>query len=152
VPLGLEIAQSAIVHFNASTLDNIPSGVHVWFYDTKVGHSQDLLVNPSYSVPLGSGTYENRFFLMMSPKESVVIPGVNGQLNAYANGNNLYVYVTYGTGTLIVTDISGQTVYKQQLTGNGYHMVTLDVASGVYIATLYSEMGKQSKKVFIGNE
>jgi hypothetical protein len=41
-------------------------------------------------------------------------------------------------------------ITKQTLDGTGYHEVDLDVAPGIYFATLYSGMGKQTKKLFIG--
>jgi len=152
IPLGMQTAQAGWVNFSTRTLENIPAGMHVWFYDTKAGQSQDLTVNPKYRVYLGAGKYDNRFFLLLTPNDKINIPGVNGELNAYTSGRNLSVYVTYGTGDLVVTDMGGKVVERQQLEGTGYHTVTLNVSSGIYIATLYSDMGKQSKKVFIGNE
>jgi len=152
VPLGLATMQDGQVTFNAKNIDNVPSGTHIWFYDTQTGMSQDLTTNPTYTVNIGAGKNNNRFFLMFTTHDKINIPGFNGELNAYVSGKTLYVYNTVGNGTLIITNMLGQVIDKQELNGNGYHQEQLNVVSGVYIVTLYSEMGKQSKKLFIGSE
>jgi hypothetical protein len=71
---------------------------------------------------------------------------------AYTSGGSLFVYMTGGEGDLAITNMAGQVVYRQPISGTGYQEVKLSVSSGVYIATLYSKQGKQSKKVFVGND
>ena len=88
---------------------------------------------------------------MLTAKDKASIPVINTALNAYANGEHLFVYLTDGNGEVIVTDMLGQVISKNGISGNGYHEITLEVSSGIYIATLISDMGKQSKKIFIGN-
>ncbi len=152
VPLGLSTGRDGLVTINTRSFENIPAGVHVWFYDTKTGVSHDIQSVPQYNINLAAGKYEGRFFLMFTNGEKIVIPPVNGELNAYTQGHNLFVYLTYGTGELVITNVGGQVIARQELSGSGFHEVTLNVSTGVYIATLYSGMGKQSKKIFIGNK
>jgi hypothetical protein len=87
---------------------------------------------------------------MLSKSAKVVAPAFNGELDAYSDGSNLFVYLVYGTGELVLTNAAGQVVERQQVSGTGYHEIGLNVSPGVYVATLYSGMGKQSKKIFIG--
>ena len=152
VPLGLQIQKDGLVTFNTRNLDNMPPGVHVYFYDTKTGTINDLSSTPKYRIFLGSGKYENRFFIMFTHGDKINIPGYDGALNAYTSGKKLFVYVTEGAGTLHITNMAGQVILTQQLTGTGYHQVDVEANTGIYVATLFSGMGKQSKKVFIGNE
>ena len=151
VPLGLQTQQDGQVTFNARNIDNMPGGMHIYFYDVKTAISQDLLSVPQYKVSLSKGQYDNRFFLMFTYKDKASLPVINGGLNAYASGKSIFVYLITGTGELVITDMAGQVLGKEQLSGTGYHEVKLNVASGVYIATMYSGMGTQSKKIFIGN-
>ena len=150
IPLGLQTATGGYVTFNARDIDNLPIGMHLYFYDTKTGVSQDIETTPKYKIFLDAGKYENRFFLLFTTKDKVVIPGYNGELNAYTDGKNIFAYLTTANGQLVVTDVLGRMITKQALDGTGYHEVDLDVAPGIYFATLYSGMGKQTKKLFIG--
>ncbi len=152
IPLGLKTDHDGLVKFNLRNVENIAPGMHIWFYDAKTGIVQDLRTEPQYQVQLTSGQYERRFYIELTSGIFVNIPGVNGELNAYSAGGNLYVYTTDDNADLVVTDVSGRVIVRQALVGSGYHEVQLHPASGVYIATLYSKTGKQSKKVFIGND
>ncbi len=151
VPLGVQTGIDGTVTFNARNIENIPSGMHVWFYDAKTGKSQDLKTAPKYEVQLASGKYEDRFFLMLSKADAINISGVNGALNAYTYGGSLFVYLGLNKGDLVITDIAGQIAYRQALDGFGFHEIKLQLSSGIYIATLYSGIGKQSKKIFLGH-
>ncbi len=152
VPLGLNIERDGMVVLKAKDIENIPSDMHLWFYDTRLGKCQDLQNEPQYSVQLSAGKHLNRFFLMASKSDKINIPGTDAMLNAYTSGSSIFVYLTSGTGNVVVTNIAGQVVARQTISGNGYHEIKTTLSSGVYIATLYSSMGKQSKKVFLGNE
>jgi hypothetical protein len=150
IPLGLQTSTGGYVTFNARDIENLPIGMHLYFYDTKTGVSQDIETTPKYKIFLNAGKYENRFFLLFTTKDKVVIPGYNSELNAYTDGKNIFAYLTTANGQLVVTDVLGRMITKQTLDGTGYHEVDLDVAPGIYFATLYSGMGKQTKKLFIG--
>ena len=150
IPLGLQTSTGGYVTFNTHDIENLPSGMHLYFYDTKTGVTQDIEANPKYRLFLDAGKYESRFFLLFTTKDKINIPGYNSELNAYTDGKNIFAYLTTGNGQIVITDILGRLVTKETFSGTGYHEVALDVAPGVYFATLYSSMGKQTKKLFIG--
>ena len=152
VPLGLQTMKDGWVTFDASDIENLPWGIHTYFYDTKTGVANELATNPKYKLQLSKGKYEGRFFLMFTLKDKGKIPYLNNDLNAYVSGGKLFVYLMDGKGDLAITNVLGQVISKEKLEGNGYHEVDLQASSGIYIVTLISDMGKQSKKVFIGNE
>ena len=152
VPLGLVTAKDGTIAFNAHDIESMPSGLHIYFYDAKTGFVNDLNSTPTYSQFLASGNYENRFFILFSYKSRADIPVIVGQLNAYTSGDDLFVYLNYGTGAIVLTDMLGQVITKQDVSGNGYHQINCPVAAGVYIATLYSNMGRQSKEIILGTK
>ncbi len=150
IPLGINTENDGEIVFKVRGIESVPEGMHIYFLDAKTGTVQDLQSAPRYGQYLDKGKYENRFFLMYTYREQAAIPGFSNDLTAYASGYDLYVYLLCGTGDLFVTNMLGQVVLKSTLTGNGYHKVRCPFAAGIYVATLFSTMGKQSKKVFIG--
>ncbi len=151
IPLGIKTESDGEVTFFARTIANMPSGKHAYFYDVRANTIQDLEEQRGYTVYLNKGQYENRFFLMFSDKTRAEIPALNGGLNVYASGSDLFVYLLNGTGDVAITDMLGRTLVKQEITGNGYHKISVPVSPGIYIVTLYSEIGKQSAKILLGN-
>jgi len=152
VPLGIQTERDGQVTFNARDIYEMPAGMHLYFCDTKTGAIQDMLTEPKYTVSLGAGKNDYRFYLLFSRKDKSALPVLNGGLNAYTSGKSLFVYVLNGKGDLIVTNMLGQAVARQELSGTGYHEIKLPVSAGIYIATFYSNNGKQTKKIFIGND
>ncbi len=152
IPLGLITEQDGWVDFNTRTIEMIPAGMHVYFLDAATGVVQDLRSTPKYSRYLNKGKYQNRFFLMLTFKDKTDIPVFNSELNAYTYGNNLFVYLTYGSSDLIITNMAGQIILKQQLNSNGYHQIYCPFVTGIYVVTLFSNMGKQSKKILINTQ
>lgn len=152
VPLGLQTEVDGQVIFNARNIDNMPDGVHVYFYDIHAGKMQSLQTQPQYTTYLSKGKYENRFYLMLSNKDIKDLPILNNELNAYTSGQSLFVYLLSDKADIVITNMLGQVLHREELTGTGYHEIEMKVSAGLYIATLYSGHGKQSKKVFIGKE
>lgn len=152
VPLGLQLEKDGPVTFNAKTIENLPSGMHVYFYDVNAAKVQDLTTDPRYSTSIGKGKYDNRFFLMLTNKDRQHIPVINGGLNAYSSHGKLFVYLLNGEGDVVVNNILGQVIWKEHISGNGFHELNYKFNTGISIATMYSDMGKQSKKLFIGKE
>jgi uncharacterized protein YjdB len=149
IPLGLQTAKDGMIDFNARTIDNLPAGTKVYFYDAKTGVSQDLQVNAKYSAYLAAGKYDSRFFLLFSTKDKLALPG-SAELNAYASGNSLFVYLVFGDANVVITDMAGRKIQQSAISGNGYHEISCPFATGIYIVTLYSNMGTQSKKMLLG--
>jgi trimeric autotransporter adhesin len=152
VPLGLQTEVDGQVIFNARNIDNMPDGVHVYFYDIHAGKVQSLQTQPQYTTYLSKGKYENRFYLMLSNKDIKELPILRNELNAYSTGQSLFVYLLSDNADIVITNMLGQVLHREELTGTGYHEIKMKVSAGLYIATLYSGHGKQSKKVFIGKE
>ncbi|MCW3120631.1 MAG: surface protein [Flavipsychrobacter sp.] len=152
VPLGLQIEKDGPVTFNLRTMEYLPAGMHVYLYDVKTGKVQDMGADANYSTSIAKGRYDNRFFLMFTNKERNEIPVINSGLNAYSSGGKLFVYLVNGEGDVVVNNIIGQVIWKEHITSNGFHEINYKFNTGVYITTMLSNMGRQSKKLFIGKE
>lgn len=154
--LGLNTYNNGWFTFNASAIKNLPAGMHVYLSDVKAGITQDLQSNPRYRLYLQTGTYENRFFLTFSKGIINTIPETDTtgttlqSKNIYSSGKNLYLNVTSSKSTLVLMNLLGQIILKREL-GSGYHEIGLQVASGVYLATLISDKDRQIKKIWIQN-
>lgn len=152
IPLGLETEKDGIVTFNARDIEQMPGGMHIFFNDTKTGNVQDLRATPDYKQYIDKGKYEDRFYLMFTYREKADLPLLGNELYAYGSSGNLLIYLTSGDGSVIITNMLGQVVVKQAISGNGYHQVDCPFASSMYIVTLFSGNGKQSKKIVLGNK
>jgi hypothetical protein len=152
VPLGLVTEKDGQITFNTRNIDGMPAGLHVYFNDAKTGVVQDLRTEPSYKQFLEKGKYEDRFYLMFTFREKSGIPAFNDELYAYSSGSNLIVYQIYGQGQIVISNMLGQMVLKQEINGNGYHEIPCPFAAGMYVVTLYSGSGKQSKKIVLGGK
>jgi len=152
IPLGLVTKKDGWITFHAKEIKQMPVGIHVYLSDSKTGVNHDLRKDPLYRLYLASGDYENRFSIVFSLSE--LNPGtVNKEtFNVYSSGGKLFVNCILPTGekaNLVVSNMLGQMVYKQELSGNGNHQINTNCINGVYVVSLYSNKEVHSKKVFI---
>jgi hypothetical protein len=151
IPLGLSLDKEGWVLFDGGDMERVPGGLHIYFTDKQSGATQDLTLDPEYKVFLPEGKHENRFYLGLSRKDVADVFGAAGQeLQAYSAGGKLFVLVTTYREELSIVNMLGQTVYKEQLSGNGYHEVNLPVSGGVYIVSLQSAGQRRLKKMILG--
>jgi len=158
VPLGLTTAQDGWISFKASDIENMPIGLYVYLSDTKTGIKQDLLNAPPYRLYLASGEYKNRFFLNFSTKEPAQggSPGTppNGPFQAYSAGGTLFVNGNLNPGEkgeVRVFDMQGQLILRGEIDGSTYQPFHSNFATGIYLVSLSTPEGTQTKKVLIGN-
>jgi len=157
VPLGLITKKDGWITFNAKDIQHIPPGMYIWLSDQKTGVNHDLQKDPLYRLFLPSGDYENRFFLKFSTKDITAVTNntnTNGIFNAYSAGGRLYVNANLPPGekgNLTVVNMLGQTICRQEISGNMYQSVQATFSSGVYIVNFSGAAQKQAKKIFIGD-
>jgi len=152
IPLGLQIKLAGWVTFNATSIERMPAGTHVYLYDAKTGLRQDLQLNPQYRLLLEAGEYENRFSIVFSMRTAG--PASAGKFNAYSVGSKMYAHITDVPGEqcdVTVTNINGQVILRKKLYGNGYHELGSQFSGGIYIVSFYMKQHMISKKVFISN-
>ena len=155
IPLGLNTKKEEVVIFNASDLLRMPFNTYVYLFDNKTGVRQNLVLHPEYRVRLEPGDHENRFSVVFSQKDLRFQPGKDESFHVYSFRNRLNVYINLPSGInadLKVHNMLGQQMFRQPLTGNGYHELDMNVSTGVYVVTLLSGNKAYTKKVFINNQ
>lgn len=154
IPLGLITQRSGWITFKVQDLERIPSGLHIYLHDEKTNITQDLQRNPSYRQLIETGKYNNRFSLVFSLKDlSPSEENATDTFNVYSAGRKIYVYLDLASGDkagIMLSNMSGQVILRQQLSGKGYHDLGPSFSSGIYIVSYYSQKGLRSKKVFVG--
>jgi hypothetical protein len=106
-------------------------------------------------IHLASGDYENRFSLVFSRYDLRYQPGSDESYHVYSSRNRLFIYIDQPTGEktdLVIYNMIGQQMLRQQLSGSGYQELDLNLTTGIYIVSLRSGKGLYSKKVFIDNQ
>lgn len=152
IPLGLQTPADGTVKFGVRSFENIPADINVFFYDAHTKHLSDLRTEPSYNTSIGKAIYENRFFLLFTKKSKADLGNLSGAVNIYSSGASVFVYSLADECELTITDVTGRTIGSRKLVGTGLHEMKLSVASGIYLATVNSAAGRNSVKLFIGNE
>jgi fibronectin-binding autotransporter adhesin len=155
VPLTLITGEGGMVVFDGSDIEHIPPGMQVFLTDVIAGVSQDLQANPQYRIRLNAGTCENRFFLSFRPRNA--LPGLlSGEVfNAYSSGDVLYIdlfLLSGGKGEVVVTNLAGQKILSQKISGFGLHEIPAPWITGVYIVSFVSNGQINSKKIFISRK
>ena len=152
IPLGIKTEQSKWVTFTASSIENLPSDLKVYFSDGATGLVQDLRFNSTYRVSLQKGTFDKRFALLFSYKS--LSSTLNDENSFYANIANgkLNVFVNLASAIqsrLTISNVLGQVMMQKNLYGNGLHEIDTQLPAGIYILTLRSQQGMNSLKIYI---
>jgi hypothetical protein len=132
----------------------MPSGLHIYLRDAATGITRDLQRNPAYRQLIEKGVYNKRFSLVFSLKDLTPQEDADKTFNVYSAGGKVYVYLDITSGDkagITVNNLAGQVLFKQELTGTGYHDLGPSFSSGIYIVSVHSRKGLRSKKIFIGN-
>lgn len=168
VPVGIKIEKAGLVQFRASEIKGLPRDMFVYLRDEVTGQLQDLLQNPAYSLQLDAGKYENRLSLVFSrtnllhpaPGGSLVtLPPVtvrpgNTMFKAYTQGARIVAAYRLPAGekaSLFVTNMLGQVIWKQDISGSGQQQVNTNLSTGVYIVSFCHGKNIDSQKLFVGN-
>jgi hypothetical protein len=154
VPLGLKINKPGDIIFRINDMAGTFLGMRVSLLDKLTGTVQDLLNNQEYKISLGIGEYLNRFYLNLS--NSITEIPVNftepDLFSIYYSKGVLKVNISSlqgGEGSLVLINLLGQTLFTNEVYGEGYHEFIISLQDGIYIATYISGTKKSSKKIFI---
>jgi fibronectin-binding autotransporter adhesin len=152
VPLGISLLTGGIIQLHADTLAFLPPGNHVYLFDAVTGINQDLGLSRNYSVNLPAGEYASRFFLKFSPTILPEKPEISEGFIAVVNQNTVIIKLMLGndeTRVLQVSNILGQIVWRQEVTGSGYCEVSGSFKPGLYVVTSVGSGTRQSQKILI---
>ncbi|SFW25178.1 T9SS type A sorting domain-containing protein [Chitinophaga sancti] len=150
IPLGLYTKKTGILTFRTQDLLRMPAGWHIYLKDAKHG-LKELLQDTRYKVQVNAGDDDTRFSLVFSPATVEVDSGDMDGFKAYSAYGKIYVSLPED-GQLAVTNMAGQVMFEQKMTGNGVKELNGAFSSGVYVVSFYSEKGMRTKKVFVAHQ
>ena len=154
IPLGLKLNREGNIIFRISDIDESLSGFRIYITDIAAGIDQDLLPDKKYTVSLGTGEYENRFFLNISNIETGItddtstdnlfsIYSAHGKLNAEIN------ILERGKGALKIYNLLGQLIFIENIYEKGFHEFSPGLKEGIYFVSYTTGIKISSKKLFI---
>ncbi len=151
IPLGIRTKKNGQVVFRVKDIEGFMSGGSIYLYDAMIGTSTDISTN-EYSVSLNTGIYDNRFFLrfgnLMTGLESLD----HNPFSVYVSGNKLYAEINSLSGKegmLKISNISGQSVFAEQIYENGHYKFNLSLNDGIYVVTFITGDFRYSQKIIV---
>ncbi|KAF0199889.1 MAG: CHU large protein [Bacteroidetes bacterium] len=148
IPLYLKPGVDAGFTITARGIEQFAGNTNIMLQDLLTGITKDLRSENSYSFQASPGDDAHRFNLVFGTL------GIDdgSQLNAgiYSNRKNIFIQVENNfTGQVSVTNVTGQTVIKSDLTDGGLQTIVTDLPSGIYLVTVADQNSRTTRKVFI---
>lgn len=134
--------------FTMNGIESLPENIMVTLTDTKTNQSQVLTEYPVYTFTSEASDSPDRFLLVFG----IVGIGENNPdkiLQAYVNGNRIYVMNTLGKASMQMFDLQGRLIQAFQLIGDGLQSQPLNLPAGVYIVRVQNEKAVKSVKIVI---
>ncbi len=154
ITLGLKTSKNGDVSFSVRNIEGAFTSGRIFLYDATTGISTEMLQGSKYTTYLASGDYTNRFFINFTDistgiqdnnigSQSFIVYSADGIIKTQIKG------IVNNEGTLVVTNLSGQTLFISKIYEDGYHEFDPAVKSGIYIVTFSTGNNRISKKIFI---
>jgi hypothetical protein len=155
VPIGVRASESKWLTFKADDLDNFPLDMQVYLRDIETGLHHTLSEGTEQDIFVDAGVVESRFLLVFAQKDIRQMAGEGEWYYIYSSGGCLYIDVNTPADCKVEVNISnlgGQWVWRDKIEGNGYQQIWPKIRTGIYIATLKSQYGVQSFKLYFDSE
>jgi hypothetical protein len=148
IPLGLSVNTDGKYTINASEINNIPAGVHVYLVDIKNKFTQDMTEKSSYTFDI-AGCDDSRFYLKFTnayhntaPELCYIYSSDKDLFVSYSNPDNEPAYLSF-------YNITGELIKSKVSISNGTYHTNLDIAQGIYFVKVVSESNVYVRKVYI---
>ena len=153
IPVGIKTEKSGFIKFNVASLNSLPYSLKVYFLDANTNILHDLRKEPTYSVNLKAGKYENRFSILFSLRDSELQTNPRNAFNAYySNGTLIYRHsgiLDDARASLIISNINGQVLNRTNFIGPSTQKLQIDLFPGIYIITSGTEKTMLHKKIIV---
>jgi len=153
IPLGIQTLKDGDIIFKAKDIRYVPENIHIYLLDAEMNIIQDLEADPDYQVNLKAGEYNQRFSLIFSINVLTDPANITQKLfktMRYQDSFLIMANLPYSTsGTLMVTNMAGQVLIKQQVYGNDVISIAPMVSAGIFIISLQAGNRIQSEKVLM---
>jgi hypothetical protein len=152
--LGLQTKKFKQTQLEAIDLINLPNPYHIYLYDAKLNILQNLKVQKAYAFYSTQEIEDHRFSIIFSLKDIQYLAGRSNIFNAYNRQGQVYFLLNplINECEITVTNMQGQTIHKQMVTGNKEVILNTNFASGLYCITASNRNVVFTKKIMIFNE
>ena len=158
VPLGLKVTDDVIVKFDLADVVNFDNNQDVFIYDSMDGSYHNLKTE-SYSVPLTTGVYNNRFQITFLGFD--LSSNSNALHNFSITQNNSKQLLSISNPNLVdlksvtLYDISGKVIFEQKALGmkSLLEFPTGSLSEGIYIVKVEPSEGYiVTQKIMVKNQ
>jgi len=157
VPLGLKLNRDGTIVFRIRDINESLTGMRIFLSDIVAGIDQDLLPDKEYKLFLGTGEYNDRFFLNFSNITTGIVDNTlhNDLFSIYSSHGKLKAEINMlegEEGTLNIYNILGQVIFTENIHEKGYHEFNPGIKDGIYFVRYTTGSRMSLKKIFIQNQ
>ena len=153
IPVDFKAGVNSDYHISWSGIDNIPDGMDLTLDDLQKNISVNMRDVSEYDFSATTDDDNGRFVLHINGTTGIQQMTASDKVTVYVNSKNIYVKAKDNnllTGTLNVTNLLGQTVFRSPLNGTMQQILQTQLNTGVYIVHLKMKDGTiSSQKVVI---
>jgi hypothetical protein len=147
VNVGFRPGVNGMMSLTASGLETFDSNIPVWLHDQVADLNWNLRDNPVYNFVANTGDDVNRFSIHFKSLTSV--PGLDQAVaNIFAYNKQVYVDAGNAKGEIVVMNVLGQELVREQLTEQ-MNVISLPVSNSYVVVKVISDQGISSKKVYV---
>jgi hypothetical protein len=147
VNVGLKPGVNGMMSLTASGLETFDSNIPVWLYDQVADLNWNLRDNPVYNFVANTQDDVNRFSIHFKSLTSVAELD-QAVANIFAYNKQVYVDAGNAKGEIVVLNVLGQELVREQLTEQ-MNVISLPVSNSYVVVKVISDQGISSKKVFV---
>ena len=147
VNVGLKPGVNGMMALTASGLETFDSNIPVWLYDQVADLNWNLRDNPVYNFVANTEDDVNRFSIHFKSLTSVAELD-QAVANIFAYNKQVYVDAGNAKGEIVVLNVLGQELVREQLTEQ-MNVISLPVSNSYVVVKVISDQGISSKKVFV---
>ena len=151
VQMGFSVTVAGTYTISASELSSFAAGTTILLEDTKLSTFTDLNAQPVYSFSADANDNVNRFKVHFGAPNGINNNNGNGGINIYSNDNTIYIN-NQGSDKvkeIVVYDLLGQELYRQEATNNTVNTVNIQAATAYYMVKVVTTSNVYTKKVYV---
>lgn len=151
IDLGIALKAKGSITIKAVDIKDLPSGYKVYLKDNYTGQIRELQKTPEYTFNINNETFTDRLSLIISNQELTQEALGTGSFNAFTKDGNVILNMKVKEEQVLVqiTDLSGRMMIQQSVYGEGNHTIGKNLNTGIYIVTIFTDMGTISKKIYL---
>lgn len=151
IPLGLKTEKAGNITFSLGMAANIPAGLGIYLKDKASGKVQNMGLLPDYTIQTGPGAQDGRLSVIFSNTDISQEAFGSSSFNAFVRDGYLYVNIQLRDEQVNVqlTNMAGQIMLQRTVIGEGDHRIGQAPVPGIYLVTIFTDMGTISKKIYL---